>query len=215
MKKTAIILGLLVLINVSIFADDDYDSMPKNAITLDLFWLPTSLLVLSDSDFTGGMFWSTYIQYERHITEGMSLAGNIGYRSIGNIDGYILSAVSLEAHIRSYPGGKRIFFVDGMLGYALFNYTEKGDNPKNIFSHYFKFGGKLGWRIDFGKPGGFILEPSFGYYIPVGRTRINSIEGDGSLNDFFNFWLNTMSEIIIQGFVVGGPQLSLSFGYRF
>jgi hypothetical protein len=102
-----------------------------------------------------------------------------------------------------------------MAGYALFNFNNE---YTNAISHYFKFGGKLGGRIDFGKSGGFVIEPSIGYYWALGETNIDFLGVfDGVIDDgnFFNQLLNGMYDRLIKELFVGGLQVSLGLGYRF
>ena len=155
---------------------------------------------------TGSVF-GTSIQYERQISENISVAGGLGYREICVLssDGNRakLASFSLQGHGRIYPDRNKVF-IDGMFGYANFIYL---DENIHSLSHYFQIGTKLGWRIDFGKPGGLVLEPSFGYYIAIGKTN--------KLFNEDNQLLNQLYENIIRGFFVGGLQISLGLGYRF
>ncbi|MCL2382382.1 MAG: hypothetical protein FWC64_12490 [Treponema sp.] len=89
------------------------------------------------------------------------------------------------------------------------------DNSGRASRGYFKFGAKIGWRIDFGNPdGGFVFTPSLGWYGGVGtgnslrqRASANAGEDFSDWDDFF---------MILENFVfVGGPRLALSFGWRF
>jgi len=105
------------------------------------------------------------------------------------------------------------FFLDGMLGYANFSYR---DEAINSISHYFKLGAKFGWRIDFGKPGGLVLEPALGYYWAIGKNiNLTFLEGSDEFSDFFNQLFNQYYEYIIKRFFVGGLQVSIGLGYRF
>jgi hypothetical protein len=115
-----------------------------------------------------------------------------------------------------------------MLGYANFspafsgeawveNYSGRNERESVSFkatANYLKLGAKLGWRMSFGKNGGFTFEPSLGYYYgirisdSIGKQLANNLGGD--VKDFdqaFN---------IIENFIfVGGPRVSLAFGWRF
>ena len=205
-KIIFVFIGLLIFTNEIVFSEEEI-IIPKNVIAIEIGYTISSLIVWGIKE---NPFFVTAIQYERQISESVSLGGRFDYRimSFPDFDSRTdLSSFSFEAHIRYYPE-RNVFFVDGMLGYAGFIYYSSFANSEtvNSISHYFKFGGKLGWRIDFGKPGGFILEPSIGYYGAIGSTNI----------DFSNRWLNLLYEhFIIKGFFVGGPQFSLCLGYRF
>jgi len=145
-----------------------------------------------------------------------------------------ISSFSLEGHARFYPFGGS-FFLDGMLGYALLSTSlsgevagedaithkkEKESVSISVSRSYFKVGAKLGWRIDFGKPGGFIFEPSFGYSAgiglgdTIGKQLGESIRAksdmDAELEDFDELFS------VLEDFIfIGGPRVSLSFGWKF
>jgi len=190
-------------------------------------------------------------QYERQLLKKLSVAGrfaylgggvgipysyDIGYRSVDANLGIKLSSFSIEGHVRYYPWGKT-FFMDGMLGYAGMILRISGTmTGKDMYGHdqpvsvnmdaskgFFKMGAKIGWRISFGKKGGFTIEPSFGYSygISFGDTfgaqlakqiKANNpgIDVDDEIGDFDNIFKK------IQNFIfIGGPRLSLSLGWSF
>ncbi len=212
LRKSLLFYIFLIMANICIFSENGSEETGslKNTITVDMGLTGSTLLAwgLSGAE---NPFFGTALQYERHISNKISAAGRLEYRGIGLSPDANMSAFSLEGHGRYYPSGK-IFFLDGMLGYALFNYSNES---KKSLAHFFKFGGRLGWRIDFGKPGGLVLEPSLGYYWSVGKNNMRNIEEAESWSDFFNQWMNLMQDILIQGYFVGGPQVSLGIGYRF
>ena len=162
----------LVMVNGYIFADDKNAKkyFPKNTVTVDMGVLPS---------ITGGIRGDTSlgatIQYERQILSNVSAAGRFEYREMGmslrDDNKANLASFSAEGHGRYFPGGN-IFFVDGMLGYALFNYE---DEVMNLTAHYFKFGAKLGWRIDLVKPFKLVLEPVLGYSRAIGENNSKSV----------------------------------------
>ena len=226
------VLVFLVMVNGYIFPDDeDADNdedvenvenvenvFPKNTITADAALTASTLIAWGIMGITGDMgdtVFGAAIQYERQILSKLSAATRFEYRGMGisSSDGSRtdLASFSAEGHTRYYPG-EGIFFLDGMLGYAFFNYK---DERINVMTHYFKLGPKLGWRIDFGKPGGFVLEPSLGYYFAIGKTNMEFIEGSDEGSVFFNQLLNQLWGYLIKGYFVGGPQFCLGLGYRF
>jgi hypothetical protein len=185
-------------------------------------------------------------QYERQLLSNISVAGKIGFLAGGlgmtftETDGGItlrakmgidISSFTMEGHFRFYPFGEA-FFLDAMLGYA--NLTtelsgtvigtdkitgQKGTESVSITAirNYLNFGTKIGWRISFGKRGGFTFEPSFGYYYGVGlgdtigqqlASKIdNADESVSDLDEFF---------ALLEDYVfIGGPRMTLSFGWRF
>jgi hypothetical protein len=181
------------------------------------------------------------VQYERQLLDRVTAGGKFTYLGSGigisqDEEGLKasaelkLSSFSLEGHARYYPFAKRTFFLDGMLGYANMSMGFSGelivtddDTHKKekesvgfaISRNFFMLGAKLGWRNDFGKPGGFIFEPSFGYYYGLG---LGNTFGDqlskklkADIGDNFDFVFKVLENVIF----VGGPRLSLAFGWRF
>jgi opacity protein-like surface antigen len=177
---------------------------------------------ISDRFGTGGRF--SYMESNMHMKSGfgddITAALNIGYYSF-----------SVEGHVRFYPWAK-VFFLDGILGYARlaaalsgnFNSssTRKSESAKiDLQRDYFKLGGKLGWRIDFGKPGGFVLEPSLGFAWGIGMG--NSIlkqfgQKSTSILDEpvkIDQTMDILSTVMEQFLIDAGPSFALTFGWRF
>jgi hypothetical protein len=217
-KKISAVLVLLLLSCGTVFADDADEEivMPKNTITVDVgttayFLLLTGILNIVNLDS------SMYVigiaaQYERQIAEKVSAAVRLEYGILdtpGSEPKWRMSSFSVEGHGRYYPG-QGVFFLDGTLGYANvfadFSSTKREIKPS---AHYFKFGAKLGWRIDFDKPGGFVLEPAVVYYGAVGTDLEAGYEK--YLGNIFNFLTNS----IARGLFVEGLRFSLGLGYRF
>jgi len=170
-----------------------------------------------------------------------------------------LSIWSIEAHPRLYPFGGS-FFLEGMAGYANLATNFSGDAIANVkvkvpdptglvgdqtkdsstvigvkldaSRGYLKYGGKLGWRVDFGKPGGFIFEHAIGWYlanglgkktiagqladyvekkakeeIPSDAMAENAKAETGKFDDAFG---------MLEKFIfIGGPRYTFAFGWRF
>jgi hypothetical protein len=214
--KKFLTLSFLIMIIASgtIFAEEGSEESPppKNTITVDVkpAILPLIYVMLIDSSKAFGIA----AQYERQISKEVSVAGRYEYSRLGIYDkrdydeGYknIMSSISAELHVRFYPSGG-IFFLGGTIGYANFTLDTTGESKTT--AHYFKYGGKLGWRIDFGKPGGFVLEPGFGYYFV---TELNEVEFYS--NDFLGIF-NFVYDNIAKSLAGAGSQFSLCLGYRF
>jgi hypothetical protein len=190
------------------------------------------------------------IQYDYQIFSMLGVGGRFAYLgggfgiSMGSTDGSFsekaslginLDSFSFEGHARFYPLGGS-FFLDGMLGFAVmtvsFNgelYVEEENTGKSQkveieqgwSRSYFKIGAKLGWRVDFGRRGGFIFEPSFGWSAAVGigdtfgqqLTAYSKENLGGEADDLTElddaFW-------VLESFIfVGGPRMSLAFGWKF
>jgi hypothetical protein len=194
----------------------------------------------SSSSFTFGFA----LQYERQITDRFSASGRFSYVGSNmeiktglsdDIDGALslgYNSFSIEGHARLYPWAKT-FFLDGMLGFAHLSVDlsantintrtrERDSIDINLTRGYFKLGGRLGWRIDFGKPGGFVLEPSLGLAGGIGF-------GDSILKQFgkksadltgepmeVDETLDAVSSWIIEPLLIdAGPSFALTFGWRF
>jgi len=171
------------------------------------------------------------------------LGGGIGFsnnsdQSDTNVKtslGLNMSSFSIEGHARLYPTGK-IFFLDGMMGYANMalnisgtmegTTTENGVEVKKEVSanmdasqDFFKLGVKLGWRIS-GTKGGFTFEPALGYSFGLSSgdkigdqlaKKIKEQSGADIPTDSFNMMFDMIQNIIF----VGGPRMTLAFGWRF
>jgi len=168
-----------------------------------------------------------------------------------------LSIWSMEAHPRLYPFGGS-FFLEGMVGYANLTTGFKGNANVKIkipeklsnisgmpadtvykidVNHeasrgYLKYGGKLGWRVDFGKPGGFIFEHALGFYGAkgLGKTIVKQLadyaEGEVAKIIDDKYKGNYQAEpdtkkfddafSLLEKFIfIGGPRYTFAFGWRF
>ena len=184
-------------------------------------------------------------QYERQLFSQLGVAGRFSYLGVGlnMVENYTedgvsvnssigldLTALSAEGHARFYPAG-RTFFVGGMLGYGNLKIdmaveatardiiTGESESEKISLTaprNYAKVGARLGWRIDFGKPGGFVFEPSFGYdhAFGFGDTFGKRLE-DATDMDIDMSDLDEMLKILESYVFVGGPRVTLGFGWRF
>jgi len=172
------------------------------------------------------------------------LGGGLGLSAEDVVDGVKtkaalgmnFSSFSLEAHARFYPGGNA-FFLGGLMGYGFLSSTFSGEvlvqdtegNREKVgvsftgSRSYMKLGTRVGWRVS-SSSGGFTFEPSVGYNIAIGmgdtlgnalvkdiRKKSPDIEMEddfaSSVDDLFKF----LEEIIF----IGGPRLTLAFGWRF
>jgi len=223
-------------------------SRPDNTVTLDLgptiigvgVGIAGSSLGADASGFGFGL------QYERQLFERLSVIGRFAYLGFGagfeeNGSGQnagqkakletSISSFSIEAHARTYPFAGS-FFLDAMLGYANMSTDFSGtvwakddfgiqtQESANIDASrsYFKYGIKLGWRVDFGEPGGFIFEHAFGYNVATafGKTIpkqfLDKFDDDadveiGEFDDAYKY---------LEDFIfVGGPRYTFAFGWRF
>ena len=221
MAKKILLAWLLFMISSGlIFADspDDENNFPKNTISFDGGLLVQNLFLMGmlnivDYDSKAAAFGAA-VQYERQMTRNFSLLGRLEYKYLG-ISTLDMSVFSIGGYARFYPTG-RVFFLDGNLGYSVFHMENK--DAVMPLSHYFRYGLRLGWRIDFGRPGGFIMEPSLGYNGVIGYTRawFDPDESSGnSFRDSLNFLAYGMYDIFVRQFFVGGLAFNICFGYRF
>jgi hypothetical protein len=203
--------------------------------------------ILNDSTGIKSSGFGIGAQYERQITEEFTVTGRFSYLGIGmefstgeglgeNLEASADASVksfSLEAHVRYYLIPE--FFLDGMLGYGNIsigiNGRITGDNDElgikerkdanlSISRHYIKYGAKLGFRFDFGKPGGFVFEPALGFYGAIGlgdtmgkklTKKMSSNDG----NDVDYSGLDLGFAVLEHLIFIGGPRMTVSFGWRF
>ena len=185
-------------------------------------------------------------QYERQVLSQLGIAARFAYLGAG-LDGGLdftdsgatantsagldIKTISAEGHARFYPFDGRTFFLGGLLGYGNLmmdgslslkvNYAGMTVANENLTAslqrNYVKVGARLGWRIDFGRPGGFVFEPSLGYdyAIGLGPTFVNQLKDKvtGDIADISE--LDDVFSIIENYALVGGPRLTLGFGWRF
>jgi hypothetical protein len=238
-KKGLIVLILLIFISGAAFAQQDFASMPKNTVSVDIgptflgisFGMLSSLIDMGSASTTG---FGIGAQYERQLFPWMSVGARYAYLGFGfgleeryggdtvtlNMD---LATHNPEAFVRLYPFSGA-FFASASAGWQIFSAGFSGQaviggsQQRVSFTasrNYIKFGGKLGWRIDFGRPGGFIFEPSFGWDFPgigMGETIGAQLttEVGGEVEGF-----NEVFQILETFIFVGGPRVTLSFGWRF
>jgi hypothetical protein len=245
-KKICLALVLSVLIAGVVFSQEEFSEMGKNTITIDLGPTLEGLIfggigeALEGND-TGITSWGFGFaaQYERQLLKSLSVAarfiylgGGLGYGdriSSLNID---IHSIGIEGHARFYPGGK-VFFLDGMLGYANLGvnfsgeFNDDGHRVKvglETSRGFFTVGGKIGWRIKFGSgKGGFTFEPSIGYvygfssddtiWTQVAKRVYDDSNGtedirDAKMEELFSLWIQDL-------IFIGGPRIGISIGWRF
>ncbi|MDR2952543.1 MAG: hypothetical protein LBU82_04790 [Treponema sp.] len=223
MKKVILLLVLTVLAAGGVFAQSNYSSMPKNNVSIDIAPLFAGVamgLIYGAGDGSGFGF---AVQYERQLSKKMSIGGKftlINWSSkqetiIEVVDKY--NSYSIEGHFRIYPSAN-VFFLDSMFGFANYSGKSKFDflyyQTIEASRFFLKIGEKVGWRIDFGAPGGFYFEPSAGLYYALGFGP----NVDEQLSDRFSEFGeadNFIDDLIESLVIVGGPRISLSVGWRF
>ena len=170
-RKISPVFLFLVLAGGAVFADtDDIDIYPKNIITVDIGpavykLMVTGLMNRSESDHPAFVF-GIATQYERQNSEKTSAAARLEYGLIDmsrDDSKWVMSSIMVEGHGRVYFPPKRIWFLDGILGYAnvFADFSTADDEIKSV-AHYLKFGGKLGWKTDIGNTGKWVLEVALG-----------------------------------------------------
>jgi hypothetical protein len=225
---SVLILGFFCL--GGLFAQDGSRSKP-NVVTLDTGPIIMGLLLRSGINMVGNMAGDAVssvgkdldisgtgfgigAQYERVLLSWLSATGRFAYMGItakAEDMSLTMRSFSFEGHGRIYPTRKRLF-LDGMAGYANFimKYSDS-DNNLNATAHYFKFGGKLGWKIDFGRPGGLVFEPAFGYYGKLGKAG----SAFDKMADDFGGGIAEAKDFLDSYLFVGGPRISLNLGWAF
>jgi hypothetical protein len=114
-----------------------------------------------------GFFSAIQFSYEREFIPYFGLGVEFGLEFYAWIP--IFSTFYITAQPRWYPFGGR-FYLDGEVGYAQF------------FSIIptLKAGPGLGWKFDFGEPGGFTLDLNIGadWFIPLGINEVGTEVSD-------------------------------------
>jgi len=150
--------------------------------------------------------------------------------------GIHLLSFSIEGNARYYPWGKT-FFLNGMLGYAYMAVKFSGNMVETVevngqtkeeavsinmeaSQSFVKLGAKIGWRISFGNNGGFTFEPALGYAFGIGigdgvADQISKQMKEKSYADIQDNMFNQLLDIFQNYILIGGPRLTLAFGWRF
>ena len=202
-KKTFLILFFSLIISGLLFAnnDDQDKNMPRHTISIDALTTTVSLLslpILNQSYVIDSYILMTAIQYEFQVNDKLGLAARFGVKHF-KLE-FEMTSLSAEGHIRFYPAGSA-FYLGGLIGWA--NFT--ASNMPNF--NFITFGPRLGWRIDFGKPGGFIIEPSLGYTGALGDPDFSKYLEKEDMGGATGF--------LIQQYVVGGFSINFAMGLRF
>jgi len=241
LKKGLLVLIIVALVAGGAFAQS-FLTMAKNTITVDVGPTIAGFIAGPLGSKAAGMVYdnisdikssgfSIAAQYERQIIMkqlSIALRGVYGMPDVGftyednnltakpDLD---MTSIAGEGHVRFYPLGET-FFIDGMIGYARLSADLTGSvvgYPVSVnvsaSSDYLKFGGKVGWRMSFGNNGGFTFEPSLGYYAgtalgdSLGKKVSDALPASVGIEEALSV-LETFA-------LIGGPRLSLAFGFRF
>ncbi|MDR2951712.1 MAG: hypothetical protein LBU82_00560 [Treponema sp.] len=224
MKKIFLLLVLVICAAGGVFAQSDFKTMPKNNVSVDIGPLMAGV-GLGLMSGNGGFGFAA--QYERQLNEKISVGGRFAYLNYNLAGEYrsekyetTYNSYSFEVHAIVYPAA-RVFFLDSMFGFAIFSGERIFDNwyygSCEASRFLLKIGEKVGWRIDFGKPGGFFFEPSVGLYYALGfgPSVDEQLQDYRSVIDNYDeadaFGQSLLESIIY----VGGPRIGLNFGWRF
>ena len=172
-------------------------------------------------------------QYERQLLRILSVAGRFAYLGLdvdtvtlaeGHIVNMDMTSFSAEGHVRLYPFGG-IFFVNGMAGWGFLGVDLSGQDRIGDIMHpfdgrssrnYLKLGAKVGWRFTFGNnPRGFVFEPSFGWNHGIGLGATHGSQIDLSDQGITRQELEDNFRALESLIFMGGPRMSLAFGFRF
>jgi len=198
MKKLFLTLIIMALVVGGVFAQNDFESMSKNYISIDTGPMligeavGEALNELGEAESLSNETISGYgygfgLQYERQLTDQFSVAGRFSLFAIGmNISdedytgakitvGTEISALSFQAYGRFYPF-KGAFFVTGMLGYALMimDFSGKlvvGNDSATISESFSRGFLNLGAMLGWRINFGgsfFYFEPALGYFGAIG-----------------------------------------------
>jgi hypothetical protein len=245
-KKGVLVLIIAVLAARGAFAQSNTVTVDFGPTIAGLVVNPLSSTIESKldniaSDIKTSGF-SIAAQYERQLLRQLSVAARFVYGGpkadftytddgISARPNLSLTSLAVEGHARFYPFGET-FFLDGMLGYAHLSTKLSGtivamvgsvpfekEAKASAENDYFKFGAKSGWRITFGKTGGFTLETAIGYYAQkaldddLGKKIMTSLKGQ--LGGYSVFDFSEYFTLLEQYVLVGGPRVTLALGYKF
>jgi len=244
-KKGLLILIIAVLVAGGAFAQSNTITVDVGPYIVGLALVNMTSTLTSMIENVGSIDLNGFSiagQYERQIFRQFSVAARgvygkytvginfideeTGIRALANTG---LVSWAAEGHARFYPLGDT-FFLDGMLGFSQLSADLSGrfivdvgsvsiDKPALVSesSNYLKFGGKLGWRISFGRNGGFTFEPAIGYYagIPLGDALGKKISASLTQQTGGQVPIDEEFDLLEKYIFVGGPRVTLSFGYRF
>jgi len=198
MRKTVLLTALILFAAGGVYAQNaDDSSAPKNTV-YGGFGFGAGFPAAVDAEI--------FASYEREIIPQITVGASVAYqmypmaiifvvidsidsqvnekdRTINSVYGYII-----EGQFHWYPAGKT-FHVDVGLGYS--NYLTS--------MHTILFAPGIGWRIDFGQPGGFIMNIGLRveYFYPISESFLTEKDTGKSL-----YPVNIMT-------------FRLGFGYRF
>ena len=248
-KKFLLILVIGAFAATGAFAQTDFQTMPRNTLTVDfgptivggVFGAAES--IWNSLDMDGNMSsrgFGIAAQYERQMSQRISLAGRFSYLGVGmrlvTYDGSAriisegdLTSIAVEGHARLYPFRRNTFFLGGMLGYGIIFGTYQGEdrdrwNPADVeyfnastSRNYIRLGTRLGWRFDFGRPGGLVFEPSFGWNLGIGLGESHMTQILRANDGYVSEEELIRAAIVLAEHMVfmGGPRVSFAFGWRF
>jgi hypothetical protein len=137
MKKVFAVLVLAMVVAGGVFAQEN-TSRAKNTVM--------------GGPNVGLLTFGLDVEYERILLENLGkgslgIAGEVGYTTV-----IIFPIFYIDARARWYPWSGK-FFADLGLGYSSFLGVTSA----------FMISGEVGWRIDIGKPNGWIFSPSLAY----------------------------------------------------
>ncbi|MCL2380502.1 MAG: hypothetical protein FWC64_02780 [Treponema sp.] len=215
-RKTAVVLGLLLLLGGAVLADDSGTAArrARNSITIEiapaaagLFFTGISHLhyFSADDAHEPAFAFGTAVQYERELTARLSAAGRFAYGIFGED-----WSVSVEAHGRFYPRGmlRDAVFFSLMVGYAAV-FTDLFAPAHESPVGFLKYGGRVGVRNDFGNPRGFVMEVAAGINGGIGPRYRSNIFFFGPI------FIDPLINLAVRGMHVSGPRLSVNVGWRF
>ncbi|MDR0290506.1 MAG: hypothetical protein LBI06_06185 [Treponema sp.] len=105
------------------------------------------------------------VRYEHMLTDNFSIGGNIFFHSFF----FIWNSFGANFTGRWYPSG-RIFYVEAGMGYG----WQSGLSGDLYTIHGLMFAPGVGWRIDFGAPGGFFINPMISTPIVLGWKTVSA-----------------------------------------
>jgi hypothetical protein len=126
-----------------------------------------------DSNISSGDVFQGVVSYERRLSPHFAVLGSFAIgggkynTSTGSGSDNDLGAsisIDADAFFRWYVM-RKTWYIQAGLGYGLNVYKSTDSNIENAYGNFFEIPIETGWKIDFGKPGGLVLEPAIGYNI--------------------------------------------------
>ena len=115
-------------------------------------------------------FFGASTRYERMLNRNFSIGALLAHEF------FMLKHYGVQASGRWYPWGGK-FYTELDIGYGYGHYQAHLHDDEDCYTGNVTFSGAritpaVGWKIDFGKPGGFFINPMFDFPFVAGIKKI-------------------------------------------